>query len=378
MSHTAWASVSMPATQPCLRGTMRPRVSFTKALRTRSICLVTAAVLVALSVTGCGTSTNGLEGMSAAQVQEAATAAIDGASSVRVTGTGVNEGRSVEVDLRIQDDSSNGTITIENARLEITTVGTNAFVRGGQEALEALGISPEAAALGAGRWLRLSAQEASALDGFSLDSLLAQLAGNDSPVDGSVEQTELDGQKVVVVETQDGSRLYIANTGVAYPLLEDAGEDAGLLEFTGYGTDFDIAAPPGAAEIGELVWLDAVDELRATMEQVFIDSTTNLTPKALAALGDQLRECDRELTRIGAPAARLMPVHALVEQACGEYEEGAQCFAAAAGIGIPIAGTASERDLTEAIDCGFAASGNGAIPLLDALNLGAGVTRAAG
>ena len=107
-----------------------------------------------------------------------------------MTGIGISEGSPVEVDLRIHDGSSHGTITIEDARLEITTVGTNAFVQGGQQALE----------------------------GFSLDSFAAQLGRNHSPRDQEVEQSELDGTKVVVVTRQDGSKLYVSNTDDAYPL----------------------------------------------------------------------------------------------------------------------------------------------------------------
>ncbi|MET0915830.1 MAG: hypothetical protein ABWY81_06480 [Jiangellaceae bacterium] len=79
--------------------------------------------------------------------------------------------------------------------------------------------------------------------------------------------------------------------------------------------------------------------------------------------------------QLGADPARLQPVHALVEKACGEYDEGAQCFAMAAGIGIPFAGTAAEREQTQAIECGFAAS-EGLISLGDALNQGAEITMA--
>jgi hypothetical protein len=348
-----------------------------QAVRRITVRLAAGGVLVALSVTGCGTPTNGLAEKSAAEVLRAATAAIEGASGVHVTGIGLSEGSPVEVDLRIQDSSSHGTITVEGAGLEITTVGNNAFVQGGQQALEALGIPPAAAQLGAGRWLKLSAQEALALEGFSLDSFAAQLARNDNPLDPEVEQTELDGTKVVVVTRQDGSKLYVANTDDAYPLrAEDLGQDAGQLDFTEYNADFDIAAPPGTVELSELVWLDAVEKLSVRMDEILRDSPTNLTPTALASLGDQLRDCSRELARIGAPSARLQPVHALVEKACGEYDKGAQCFAAAAGIGIPIAGTAGEREQTEALDCGFAAS-HGLIPLADALNLGAEIMRAA-
>lgn len=349
-----------------------------QVIRQITVRLAAGGVFVALSVTGCGgTPTNGMEEKSAAQVQQAATAAIEGASGVRVTGTAISEGRPVEVDLRIQDGSSSGTIIIEAARLEITTVGSNAYVQGDQQALEVLGMPPASAQLGANRWLKLSAQEAPALEGFSLDSFAAQLARNDSPLDPEVEQTELEGKKVVVVSSQDGSTLYVANTGVAYPLrAEDKGQDAGQVDFTEYGADFDIAAPLGTVELSELVWLDAVEKLSTRMDEIFMNSPTNLTPTAMASLGDQLRDCSRELARIGAPSARLQPVHALVEKACGEYDKGAQCFAVAAGIGIPFAGTAAERELTEALDCGFA-SGNGVIPLLDAQNQGAEITRAA-
>jgi hypothetical protein len=341
--------------------------------------LAAAAAFVALFVAGCGgTPTNGLEEKSAAQVQQAATAAIEAASSVHVTGTGVREGRPVQVDLRIQDGSSRGTITIEGARLEITTVGPNAYVQGDQQALELLGVPPAAAQLGAGRSLKLTAQEAAPLEGYSLDSFAAQLAKNDSPLDPKVKQTELDGQKVVVVSRQDGSKLYVANTGDAYPLrADDKGPDAGRLDFTEYGADFLIPAPQVTVELSELVWLDAVEKLSTKMEKIIADSPTDITPSVMASLGDQLRDCSRELTRIGAPSARLQPVHALVEQACEEYDKGAQCFATAARIGIPFAGTAAQREQTQALDCGFDSS-RGLIPLADAMNKGAEITRAAG
>jgi len=350
--------------------------------------LAAAAAFVALFVAGCGGTptngleekpTNGLEEKSAAQVQQAATAAIEAASSVHVTGTGVREGRPVQVDLRIQDGLSRGTITIEGARLEITTVGPNAYVQGDQQALEVLGVPPAAAQLGAGRSLKLTAQEAAPLEGYSLDSFAAQLAKNDSPLDPKVKQTEFDGQKVVVVSRQDGSKLYVANTGDAYPLrADDKGPDAGRLDFTEYGADFLIPpAPQVTIELSELVWLDAVEKLSTKMEKIIADSPTDITPSVMASLGDQLRDCSRELARIGAPSARLQPVHALVEQACEEYDKGAQCFATAARIGIPFAGTAADREQTQALDCGFASS-RGLIPLADAMNKGAEITRAAG
>jgi hypothetical protein len=71
-----------------------------------------------------------VEKKSAAEVLQAATVAFKASHGIHVIGTGTSEGRPVKVDLRIQDGSSTGTITIDSARLEITTVGGDAYIRG--------------------------------------------------------------------------------------------------------------------------------------------------------------------------------------------------------------------------------------------------------
>jgi hypothetical protein len=48
------------------------------------------SAFVELLVTGCGAPTNGLEEKSGTEVLDGATAAIDGASGVHVTGTGIS------------------------------------------------------------------------------------------------------------------------------------------------------------------------------------------------------------------------------------------------------------------------------------------------
>jgi hypothetical protein len=338
--------------------------------------LATLAGFLVLAAVACGggPETNGIEDESAAEVLQAAADALENAKSVHVTGTSTSAGQPAEVDLRIQDGSSDGTITIEGTRLEITTVDSSLFVMGDHEALETLGVPPEAARLGADRWLELSPQQAG-LEGFSLDSLAAEVASTDSPLEPTVEQTELDDEQVVVISQQDGSKLYVANTGTAYPLrAESKGQEPGRLDFTEYGADFHITAPQGPVELGELIWLDAVEKLSASMDKVFAEIPTELTPFAMASLGEQLRSCSRELAEIESPSARLQPAHALVEQACAEFDKGAECFATAARIGIPLAESAAEREQSQALDCGFASSGKGGMPMADALIQGTEIT----
>jgi hypothetical protein len=63
---------------------------------------------------------------------------------------------------------------------------------------------------------------------------------------GTVAQSTLAGRKVVMVTYPDGSKLYVANVGTAYPLrFTDTGA-VGSREFSEYGAAFHITAPASA------------------------------------------------------------------------------------------------------------------------------------
>src|ERR687898_3102134 len=164
----------------------------------RDAHIVAVAALVTLVLTGCGggTSTNGLEDKSPARIQEEAAAAITGAKGVHVMGTSITDGTPAQVDLRIQNGSSSGTITLKGAQFEITRVGEVIYVKADEAALESLGVPPEMHRLGADRWLKLAPQEASGLEGLSLDSFAQQVTMNENPLETEIEQTELDGRRV--------------------------------------------------------------------------------------------------------------------------------------------------------------------------------------
>jgi hypothetical protein len=184
--------------------------------------------------------------------------------------------------------------------------------------------------LGADRWLKLSPQEASALEEFSLDSFAQALTTSESPLETEVEQTELDGTRVVVISTQHGSKLYIANADPAYPLRGEW--TGGRIDLSEYDVDVQISAPQDSVELGELAWLDAITNLHAKIDEPFLPSEINLTQEAMVSLGSALGECSPELARIGSPTERLQPVYALVAEACAKYDEGAKCFDTAANV----------------------------------------------
>jgi hypothetical protein len=125
--------------------------------------------------------------------------------------------------------------------------------------------------------------------------------------------------------------------------------------------------PPMTAE--ELAWIKAVTTLHKKLDRPFMQAGT-LTRAEMTLYANTLRGCRGELTRIGSSSDRLQPVYRLVKKACALYDKGAKCFATAASVsmasGAVEAGTPEERTQSLAIDCGFAAQGNGSNLLADA------------
>jgi hypothetical protein len=133
--------------------------------------------------------------------------------------------------------------------------------------------------------------------------------------------------------------------------------------------------PPLTAK--ELAWLKVVPTVSRKIEKS-IEAISDLTPAGMARLANTFRSCTRELVRGGAPSERLQPVYVLVKKACKEYDKGAACFATAASVGIPFAGTPGERKQSKAIDCGFAAPGKAGLAIADAESKGAEIKAEAG
>jgi hypothetical protein len=333
-----------------------------------------AVVIFVLAATGgCsgGEETNGLERKRAVEVEQAAGTALRDARTVHVTGLHLGLDPAVVVDLRVQDEISNVTAMVAGSAFEIIKAGEDVYLKGDQAAWQALrGPSPVDGF--ASHWVKLRSGQVT-LDAVSLVYLSSLVTDNERRMEAPVEQTTLDGKKAVMLTRLDGSRLYVANTGRAYPLRIENTSNGSQIEFTEHGVDFRIAVPNdalnNAATAGELAWLDAVEKLFDSMNNVFGKEPKLLTPKVLASLADQLRGCSRELARIGPPTNRLLPVHTLVAQACARYDQGAQCFTTAASIGIPIAGSAAAKKFDESIDCGFSSS-EAIVTLHDAINKG--------
>src|SRR6266536_833682 len=128
----------------------------------------------------------------------------------------------------------------------------------------------------------------------------------------------------------------------------------------------------------ELVWLEAISKLHKKIDTVLVNSPSNLTSATMSKTANDLRGCSRELARLGLPTARLQSVYKLAQSGCAQYDKAVDCFAAAAAIGIPVAGTAEERKFNQAVDCGFKTPEKGSLLLAQAEGKGFEIKEKAG
>jgi hypothetical protein len=226
----------------------------------RAVALTAAtamAALVTAAASACGgaptataTTTNGLEKKSAADVLQEAAAALAAAKSVHVhvVGTGLSSGG--HVDVRLQGGSSTGAFAQSGPRVEFTVIGNVGYIKTDQAGLQQMGLPRQVQRHDAGRWLEVRAQD---FTGFTLAGLAAQLTTYQGPLEPKVRQATVNGRKLVVIRWRNGGKLYVANTGPAYPFSgELKGQNAGRIEFTEYGAPLHIAAPSNAIDLRPL------------------------------------------------------------------------------------------------------------------------------
>lgn len=215
------------------------------------------AVLVPVTIVACGSTsappsgsvsaqTNGLEHKSASYVIQQAAAALKSATSVHIVGASPDG----LIDARIQPGAATGTLTKDGHQVRITVIGSDGYFYADEAGMEMMGVPSEVRSQIAGRWVKGSVS-ASDVTGFTLAGLASQLTSDTGPLEAKVTQATLGGKPVVVVSWPDGGKLYVANTGPAYPLRGDfKGPQPGRIDFTEYGSLTEITAPTNVINFG--------------------------------------------------------------------------------------------------------------------------------
>jgi hypothetical protein len=211
-------------------------------------------------LSGCGggssSAGNGIEQKTPGQIVAAAKTAASGAASVHITGSTVNEKRPISIDMELlAGKGAKGNLELGGLGIRIVAI-ERAFYLNGSAAFYRQVAGPAAAQLLQGRWLKApsgSGNFASLAQLTNLNSLLnSSLAAHGQLAKGSV--TTVEGEKAVPVhDVNKGGTLYVAATGVPYPLeITRAGGEGGSVAFRDWNKPVTLTAPAGAINITQL------------------------------------------------------------------------------------------------------------------------------
>jgi hypothetical protein len=224
----------------------------------RFIAVILAAVLPAVLAACGGSSPHGVAAKGPEAIVGAATRAIEGVRSVRVTGS-VNDaapGDEIRFTLDLVNGrGATGSLSERGLAFRLVTLGPVAYVRATPAFWEQFGGATLAAQLH-GRWLRAPADHGEFASFAALTNvhrlLAGLLAGHGALTKGTT--STLDGHRVIAVH--DASRqgtLYVSTSGPAYPIrIENASSDAGHIDFSRFNAPVRLRAPAHAVNLSRL------------------------------------------------------------------------------------------------------------------------------
>lgn len=228
----------------------------------RALRLVIPLALAVGLVAGCGgkpttpapvatTPSEAFPGKSTAQIIEMAKSALAAAPSVHLKGTFIAEGKPMTIDLQYTSGAEGvGTVSTEGESFQIKKIGNDVYFKGDDAFMKSIiGDDAAVAKLLKGKWIKSSGSDAAEMAVFFnlsdeiFEDVPTGLRRGDTGVINGIKALALVG-------SGDDGTIWIATEGLPYPLRLDGGAD-GTLDFTDYGANVDLTAPP-ASEVFDL------------------------------------------------------------------------------------------------------------------------------
>jgi hypothetical protein len=229
------------------------------ALASHSASRLALGFVLAATLAGCDGSSqtgNGVATKTPAQILALAKSAVAGAATVHVAGSIVSDGKPISINMElVAGKGGEGRIVLEGLGIDLVNADGALYMRGGS-AFYSRFAGRRAAGVLQGKWLKGAADGeamaplASLTDlGTLLDSALAAHGAlSRGPV------TAIDGQKAVgVTDLADGGTLYVAATGVPYPLeIAKSAAGGGNVLFDRWNRPVTLALPASAINVKQL------------------------------------------------------------------------------------------------------------------------------
>jgi hypothetical protein len=231
----------------------------------RSVLRSTAIAMIAgcglLSMSACGgnderplpaVTTPTASSLTAPQIVTEAQRAFSTATATHITGQYKENGKPVQVDMRIEaGKKATGRVITDGVGVEVRRLGDTLFVKGDDKFLAALGPAAQATK---GKWLVSPIAQADR--GLANLTDLDRFAGTLSPGKGKLTKEDvrtLAGQPAVSVRSSSGARLWVADTGKPYPLrVERTGDVAGFIDYGDYDSLVDVRAPSPTVDLASV------------------------------------------------------------------------------------------------------------------------------
>jgi hypothetical protein len=216
------------------------------------VAAITAAASV-LVISACGSSSsgNGEDKKKGPQVSKDTAAALKSAGSARFQGTESDGANSATIDLQLVPDGATGTIKQSGTTVNLINSGGSSYVKAPAAYFVAQGVTAANAATVADKWVKLPAS-ANNFAEFTLNALSDDLAKptSGSTIDDKVTPGKVGDQSVVILKQSNGSQLFVATDGPAYPLkLVSAGTTKTTSTFSDFGKKVTVTAPADAVDL---------------------------------------------------------------------------------------------------------------------------------
>jgi hypothetical protein len=190
-----------------------------------------------------------LAGLTAGQILTRASADLQAASSVHITGSTKVPGQTTDVDLTVGAHGCTGTIAIAGqGSVLLMGSGGTVWMKPDQQFYQAAGVSAAERSRLAGKYLRVSAGQSGITALCYLGQLATQISGGAGHVALGRTATVLGRPALQLDDVKPPGDAYV--TAAARPeFLRVGSGGGGYLDFTGYGAPFTVTPPPAAQTV---------------------------------------------------------------------------------------------------------------------------------
>jgi hypothetical protein len=213
--------------------------------------IAAAASVLVISACGSSSSGNGEDKKKGPQVSKDTAAALKSAGSARFQGVQTEGTNSATIDLQLVPDGAVGTIKQSGSTVNLINSGGSSYLKAPASYFVAQGVAAAKAATIDNKWVKLP-KDSNNFAEFTLNALSDDLAKptSGSTIEDKVTPGKVGDESVVILRQTNGSQLFVATDGPAYPLkLVSNGTSKTTSTFTDFGKKVTVTAPADAVDL---------------------------------------------------------------------------------------------------------------------------------